>query len=495
MAIAFEQLLAEPTFVDARPEVLVATERPVTWVHSSEIYEIASLLDGGEVLLTTGLGLIGADDAALARYAEGIGERGAAALVLELGRTFITPPPALVEACERARLGLVVLHAVVPFVRIARIANERILDHEAQGLRRANEVSQAMADALLHRTGVRAMVATLADLTGVEVQLVDVDGKVHAGPAALDRDPSAYAIELPDGTWGHLVVAVSDDPHLDVVVARGVEALQVAIAELPGSRRRDAARTLLLDLVRGGGGRAEAVVRRAAALGVPADRPVTALVAVPGPDSNVEVVVAAVGRALRRVVRTDLVAGSSDGVLAVVDGSAQRREVAAELLAAIDREVTDEQDRIRHLTVGPATPRLEQVPTSFGVALVAATTARTVGTDRRLLLPADVALDRALLETDDTTLERLVARVLGPLLEHDASRAGELLPTLLVYLAAGRSKAGAAERLGVRRQTVHERLGRIATMLDLPADDAAAWTTLEVAARAWQVRTAGPRER
>jgi hypothetical protein len=39
-----------------------------------------------------------------ARYAESIAERGAAALALELGRTFTRPPIALVEACARSGL-------------------------------------------------------------------------------------------------------------------------------------------------------------------------------------------------------------------------------------------------------------------------------------------------------------------------------------------------------------------------------------------------------
>ncbi|MFP4636020.1 MAG: PucR family transcriptional regulator [Nitriliruptoraceae bacterium] len=494
MSLTLEDLLALEPFNHARPEVLVDNQRPVSWVHSSEIYEIAPLLDGGEVLLTTGLGLVGADDEALARYATAIAERGASALVLELGRTFVHPPTPMVTACERTGLGLVVLHAVVPFVKLARVGNERILDHEATSLRYANAAGRRLAEVLVHRRGVQALVADIEEAAGVPVQLVDVDGKVHAGPAAIEAPTVAREVVLADGVWGQLVAAARDTLHLDVVLDRGVEALRIALAELHGGRRRDAARTLLLDLVRGEITGAEDVARRAAALGVPADREVAALVAVPGPDGARDAIVTAARRALRSVVRTDLVAAGDQGVLAVVDAGAAQRATASRLLEALDAELTGERDRIRHLALGTPVPRLGQVAASFGGAFVAAATARSLGTERRLLLPRDIAVDRLLLESDDAVLERLVAGVLGPLLDHDATRRTQLLPTLLAYLAAGRSKAAAANRLGVRRQTVHERLDRITAVLDLPDDDPAALTTVEVAARAWQVRTAGARE-
>src|SRR5881275_2844326 len=39
-----------------------ALDRPVRWVHSSEVYEGANFLDGGELLLTNGFGLTDADE-------------------------------------------------------------------------------------------------------------------------------------------------------------------------------------------------------------------------------------------------------------------------------------------------------------------------------------------------------------------------------------------------------------------------------------------------
>lgn len=53
------------------PELLAgeqALDRPVRWAHSSEVYEGANFLDGGELLLTNGFGLTDADEEVRRRY-------------------------------------------------------------------------------------------------------------------------------------------------------------------------------------------------------------------------------------------------------------------------------------------------------------------------------------------------------------------------------------------------------------------------------------------
>ena len=61
---------------------------------------IASMLIGGELLLTTGMG-IGAREAEQRAFIERLAAKGIAALVVELGSTFARMPSALIEAAER----------------------------------------------------------------------------------------------------------------------------------------------------------------------------------------------------------------------------------------------------------------------------------------------------------------------------------------------------------------------------------------------------------
>src|SRR4051794_16444589 len=57
-------------------------DNPIRWVHSGEVPGIARLLKGGELLLTTGMG-IGADAAGQRRFIEELVARGVAGLVIE----------------------------------------------------------------------------------------------------------------------------------------------------------------------------------------------------------------------------------------------------------------------------------------------------------------------------------------------------------------------------------------------------------------------------
>ena len=120
MTVLLSELLDLEVVRDAKPEVLVAhdqLDRPVRWVHSSEIFEIGPLLAGGELLLTTGLGLAGVDAGARRHYLRELASRGVAALAVELGRTFRDVPAELVEEAQTHGFPLIALHSVVPFLR------------------------------------------------------------------------------------------------------------------------------------------------------------------------------------------------------------------------------------------------------------------------------------------------------------------------------------------------------------------------------------------
>src|SRR3954470_9089936 len=104
MALTLREVLALDALQRAAPEMLVGAgllDRPVRWVHTSELAEAAYLLRGGELLLTTGLGITGRGAVGEAAYVAALAERGVAALALELGWTFPEAPRALIDACAQ----------------------------------------------------------------------------------------------------------------------------------------------------------------------------------------------------------------------------------------------------------------------------------------------------------------------------------------------------------------------------------------------------------
>ena len=91
---------------------------------------------------------------------------------------------------------------------------------------------------------------------------------------------------------------------------------------------------------------------------------------------------------------------------------------------------------------------------------------------------------------DRRSLDRLVQRWLGALLECDASSGSHLVATLSAYLESAGNYQAAAQTLFVHRSTVKYRLGRIRDVSGLDLSDADTHFHLQLATRAWRVRNA-----
>lgn len=500
-------VLALPALRRAQPELLVdGVARPVRWVHSSEIYEIAPLLRGGEVLLTTGLGLIGVDGDGLRRYAERIADRQVAAIGLELGRTFPTVPNELVDACAARELGLFALHTVVPFVDIAREANERILDHEAVRLRRAHEVSATLTDALLSGHSLGQLLTRIAELAGAPAWLVSTEGRVVAasaggGQAAPTVQRCATPVSSLGQAWGEIVVEADDRPELRMLLERAAVVVQLALLRTRDMTRArgDVRRAVVLQLLDGGYASGDAITSQLAAAGVAPSSDTTLVgvavtIAAPLRPAGA---VAAVGAAAAEVFAAAAVADTSTAIVGVVRSAggadAQIRDQLHVLVRGIDAWLAREgNSRVTCCAAGPFATDAEQLTASLRSARDAVDIARSLGLRQRIVRSTDVALHRLLARVGDhIEVERLIGDQLGALLDHDAHRGRSLLATLTAYSDAGWSKTATADALQIRRQTVYARLDRIAALLDVDLDDPMTRTSLAVAVIAWRIRRAG----
>jgi purine catabolism regulator len=190
--ITVQRALELPGLRGGLPEILAGADglgRTVRWVHAGEVPHIASLLKGGELLLTTGYGL-GTRPADQRAFVRTLAERGIAALVVELGPRFTRLPAALVETARAAGLPLVQLHREVPFVAVTEEVHTEIVNGHYALLQRAEEVHRRCTEALLGGGGIPQVLGILADFSGNPVFLETADGQLlyaaGAGPANAD---------------------------------------------------------------------------------------------------------------------------------------------------------------------------------------------------------------------------------------------------------------------------------------------------------------------
>lgn len=160
-----------------------ALHAPVRWCHISEVTDIARLLSGGELLLTTGIALDLPPEQHTA-YVESLRERGVSGLLLELDRKFTAAPQAMVEAANRVGLPLITLPFDTPFVQVTQEIHKLILSREALGAaERAGHAEREL----------------LSDLAAGRVPDLD----------ALKQRLQALGRRLPDQVWMAFLAAES----------------------------------------------------------------------------------------------------------------------------------------------------------------------------------------------------------------------------------------------------------------------------------------------
>ncbi|MGY1693017.1 PucR family transcriptional regulator [Geodermatophilus sp. SYSU D01105] len=472
MLTTLREVLGVDALQRAAPEVVVGSDlldRPVRWVHTSELAEAAYLLRGGELLLTTGLGIGGRGAVGEAAYVAALAERGVAALALELGWTFPEAPAALVAACRRHALPLVVLREIVPFVDITEQIQTLLMERAAASSRRDRDVRQVLTDALLDGAGPQELTAVMAELAGAPVVVTTADGALVAAagqaPGAARRSGRPVArrdVVLLERHWGQVAVLPPgrpDDPALPVVASYGAEALGLSLLRSAvGGDLDDRRRQLLADLSERRWRTPGELVTRARVLGLPfpADGRYAALLVTDLGDADLDGVVRAVGGAL--APGTALVADVGGDVAAVVRTSAVLAAARA-VLAAVDALGVPSARVVAGTVVG----RLEDVDRSVGRARSAL---HLAGAGERVVA-AGAMTARLLLDgvRREQLAEQLVTEEIGRLVAHDAASGSELVHTLRTYLAHSSSKVRTADALRLRRQTLYLRLQRIEELI------------------------------
>ncbi|WP_149823379.1 PucR family transcriptional regulator [Streptomyces tailanensis] len=526
--ITVRRALELPGLRGGLPEILAGTdrlERTVRWVHAGEVPNIASLLKGGELLLTTGYGL-GTRPADQRAFVRTLAERGIAALVIELGPRFTRLPAALIDTARSAGLPLVQLHREVAFVTVTEEIHTEIVNGHYALLQRAEEVHRRCTEALLGGGGVPQVLAILADFSGNPVFLETADGQLlyaaGTGPAATDplqvweglraqhkdEPPAGTAIvDVPGGGPGTgsvrarlvllpVVAPLAPVHRLAAERAAGVLAVVLMQArqeeELAARGRGD----FLTDLAEGRI-RAEDAPAQARVLGFkPGGGPLLPVVMrlADGLSSGggwavlaraVSEELASVGVPVLLGVRP--VEGRVPlllGLRAESERPAVADKVAAALRAGVER--AGMQRSAGHPPVVVVGVPGGWAAASAGLRHAAETATAAQGlADRPWYDARRLDIDLLLWRLrDHPDLAAFVDRAIGPVRDHDDRAKPPLLPTLETYLAHAGRKAETARELHLNRQTLYNRLARIGELLGTDLDDPQTVLALSLALRA-----------
>ncbi|MER6444741.1 PucR family transcriptional regulator [Streptomyces venezuelae] len=150
-------------------------------VHASEMADPSPYLLGGELLLTAGAALT---EAGADAYAGRLARAGAAALGFGVTPVHEVVPPGLAGACERYGLSLVEVPPGTPFTAVARTVGRLAAEARTRELRRVAEAQQALAAAAARPDPVPAVLSRLAASLGGWAALLAPAATAPAAPAA-----------------------------------------------------------------------------------------------------------------------------------------------------------------------------------------------------------------------------------------------------------------------------------------------------------------------
>lgn len=461
-----------------------APEAAISAVHISELLDPTPYLDGAELLLTTGLTLP-RSRAGCQGYVERLQTAGVSGLALGLGPAHRVVPVALIRACERHEVPLLVVPDVVPFQRVTRAFWESVGAQHERPLYAALDSHRRLVTAVASGDPVSAVIRTLAETLDGWVVLTDLSGTARAswppGRAAGTPLLQAEVLRLrPSGPRSSATFAL--DGHvvaLHPVLAReqvvGYLAAASRRALLPYQRNLVLSSLALLGL--------DAVHRRSARSGerteraavghlidrhhFPAAQSLAAAFAVEYPPPQVRVVVAA-----------DPGGGALEALLAALPAHENRWVGAASRESAwlLLHPGLPEPD------VAEVAQRLEQQGASASVVLGPVVDIDAVRAVRRrlegLAHGAPPASARRWHEDEDTPLvtHEWAEGVLAPL---RADRRRDLLPAVAAYLRHQGHWEAAAADLGVHRNSLRSRVARAERLLGRTLRDP------DVSARVW----------
>jgi len=460
------------------------SDRPIRWVHASELEDPTPWLKGGELILTTGMGV--GDTAAKQRaYVRRLADAGVGGLGFGLGFGFDTTPKALTTEATRHDFPLFEVPYPVPFIAITEAVFTRLLAEQYDTLQRAVDAEHVLTRAVLDGKGIEGVVASLADVIKGWAVLLDLHGMPMAssGRAAALRQERIwdelrasrpegpnFSISLVDrghhvwvqpvGAEGRveafLAVGKPEQPtQLDRIVAG--HALSLFAIELAKSRAvAEAQRKLqgdFFDELAGGTGAADAA-RGLARFGFASDATlvVVALEAVDPAAVDPQELAGAATDHLSRIDGGFLVSAKAAGVALLLPAAGDDPADLAKALAT--RLGVD-------LRAGSGSPvGAEEVGRSLREARYALQVCRLEGWSHAGF--EDLGTYRLLLSmADPDALRAFADSMLAPLDDYDRANDGELIVSLQAFLQHNARWETAAAQLFVHRHTLRYRMRKV----------------------------------
>lgn len=535
--LTVEEVLERPSFQHA---YIAAGQkglgRLVRWVHIIEVIQFEQLLQGGEMILTTGAAFKN-DTGSFMTYLNQLIHRNVTCLCIEMGHYLSSVPQAWMDAAEAHDFPLIIFPEAVRFIDITQDIHAHIINQHHKALQDLEKISREFHRLTLSSQGVTHVLALLQSSTKGQVIYVPVDAQPKFIPPVGKRDSahwlaflaSHYAengneslsagpyhedvegqtvIVQPVGamgkTWAHILLVLDRKPQEYEYLILDSASLSIAqdlLRKRYMEERKLYSQTLWVDdllhmrihdeeqikvLIGSEFKRLNSLDYRVILIEFEQDGLATE-------DDGIESAGLHLSLSARSIFEGQLfhplITLKHNRLIVVAFDKAPLKPAKERLQHVFEslKEMKDNEGIRLKIGIGQQNQRFLQAHRSYQQALQALSLTVTLQL-KNIMFHDELGVFELLFHiADKAILESFIRTYLGPIIDHDGLKGSELLRTLKVYLDHDGSKQIAAQQLFIVRQSLYYRLDKIEELLGADYMLPEKRLALQVGIRAYQL--------
>ncbi|MDM5311352.1 PucR family transcriptional regulator [Peribacillus frigoritolerans] len=475
-------------------------KRQVKWVHCMEVTQISHLLNGNELILTTGLGWKGCDDTFLS-YLRQLIECDAAGLCIEIGANTMAVPQCAIDLANERQFPIILFHEEVPFVEITQDIHSLIINKQYQMISNLENYSQQLNKNLLEIDHHEPILKFLHSYLNVQVILIFNENDIASIPKIkkkttyqmvadiyeekrkLDKTVLGQPIQVLGENYAELLICSNGRELTDfdsLILDRTATALaQHLLRELYIEEKKMSEESIWLTNWIEGEYSDEAIRERLSYID-PKMQLDGGIVCIckqhPKYNKNSAKLDGTYFKIMFRTVFEQygfqiFSMEIHQHLVFILGDNRSSEDWKSRVTSAVDRIMKMDvsgRNRMGLLSIGfgKHVQRLSEIYKSYETARETLLLQDTLPEDNRSFFYQDLHMHRMIsLINKHGNLEETVYEYLGPVIEYDKQNNGELMPTLKTYLACNGSKQETSKQLFIVRQTLYHRLEKLEKLL------------------------------
>jgi PucR family transcriptional regulator, purine catabolism regulatory protein len=474
-------------------------DRLIRWVHIMEVTEIGQLINGNELILSTGVGWREDPNIRLS-FLKQLIDRKASGLCVELGKYISAIPKEMINVADEHNFPIIVFPEEVRFIDITQDLNSLFIDVHYNTMVNLESISNQFNKLLLSADGFKRIIRLLHQSLNVQVAYVPVNGQIEYYPAlhkvkeqellpfiqstkphSIINQPTRCASK-PIQALGHkfadlfIISTEQDLTDFDfVVLDRAATALsqdQLRLLYVEEKRKQEKNRWLL-EWIKGEHTREEIVQHLSSVEpNIKVNGCTICICKVEKGEKELDLTYASI--IFRKIIEQhgfySFVHYDGNEIIYVLINQRNHKDWKTRFLEALHL-IKEKEYFVKNMpnvelrfAVGKLY-EIDHIHKSYDMAKETLFMQKKIGIPN-IYFYEDLYIYRLIYQLQrDQKLNEFIEDYIGPVISFDKEKNGHMLETLKVYLEVNGSKKDAAERLFVVRQTLYHRIEKLKELL------------------------------